>query len=249
MSNRPVVLILGATSAIARGVATAWARRSHDLYLAGRDSAELERLASDLMLRYNVQAVTGIFEAANTLDHPRFFREIAETSGDRLTGVVLAFGLLGDNEAAATDYRHADQIITANYSGAVSILSLAAAYLAERGRGFILGISSVAGDRGRQSNFVYGSAKGAFTLYLQGLRNRLYRSGVHVVTAKLGFVDTRMTFGMPGMFLVAAPEVVGEALVRSVERRKDVVYIPAFWRLIMLIIRAVPERIFKRLRL
>jgi len=107
----------------------------------------------------------------------------------------------------------------------------------------------VAGDRGRQSNYVYGAAKGALTLYLQGLRNRLQTAGVRVVCVKPGFVDTAMTFGMPGLFLVASPEHVGERIARAVEGKTDVLYVPWFWRYIMLIIRAIPEAVFKRMKL
>jgi short-subunit dehydrogenase len=115
--------------------------------------------------------------------------------------------------------------------------------------GFIVGISSVAGDRGRQSNYVYGSAKSGLTAFLQGLRNRLYPSGVHVMTVKPGFVDTAMTFGLPGLFLVANPQDVGEKLAASAEKGKDEVYIPGFWRYIMAIIKSIPERLFKTLKL
>jgi len=116
-------------------------------------------------------------------------------------------------------------------------------------RGFIIGISSVAGDRGRQSNYVYGAAKGALSLYLQGLRNRLHPSGVRVITIKPGFVDTAMTYGLPGMFLVASPQAVGESIASSPGKSADVVYLPWFWRYIMLIIKHIPEPIFKRLKL
>jgi short-subunit dehydrogenase len=129
------------------------------------------------------------------------------------------------------------------------LLSHLADYFENRKHGFIAGISSVAGERGRQSNYVYGAAKGAFTILLQGLRNRLFPHGVRVLTVKPGFVDTGMTFGMRGLFLVASPEYVGERIARSVVRGRDVVYIPWFWRHIMLIIRLIPEFIFKRLKL
>jgi NAD(P)-dependent dehydrogenase (short-subunit alcohol dehydrogenase family) len=128
-------------------------------------------------------------------------------------------------------------------------LSLAATHLEAQGSGFLAAISSVAGDRGRQSNYVYGSAKGALSLFVQGLRNRLAPAGVRVHTIKPGFVDTPMTFGLPGMFLVADPGEIGEHIAAAIERGADVVYVPGFWRWIMLVIRLIPERVFKRLKL
>jgi decaprenylphospho-beta-D-erythro-pentofuranosid-2-ulose 2-reductase len=247
-ADKGAVLILGATSSIARHAAAAFARRGYDLVLAGRDADELDRIASDIRLRFGGTVRTTPFDACDTTSHPAFLRHVVE-GDERLAGVVAAFGFLGDAERAAADFNQAADIIAVNYTGAVSVLTAAATQLADRGGGFILGLSSVAGDRGRQSNYIYGSAKGGFSIFLQGLRNRYARSGVHVVTAKLGFVDTQMTFGLPGMFLSASPERVGEALVKAVERRRDVVYIPGFWRLIMTVIKSVPERIFKRLKL
>jgi decaprenylphospho-beta-D-erythro-pentofuranosid-2-ulose 2-reductase len=162
--------------------------------------------------------------------------------------VVLAFGYLGD-QLAARDFKVGEKIIAANFTGAASILSHCANYFELKKSGFIIGIASVAGDRGRQSNYVYGAAKGALALYLQGLRNRLYVSGVQVITIKPGFVDTAMTYGLPGLFLVASPQYIGERIVNSLEKPADVVYLPWFWRYIMLIIKCIPEPVFKRMKL
>jgi decaprenylphospho-beta-D-erythro-pentofuranosid-2-ulose 2-reductase len=140
-------------------------------------------------------------------------------------------------------------MVAVNYLGAMSVLDQCANLLATAGAGFIVGISSVAGDRGRQSNYYYGSAKAGLTAYLSGLRNRLSGQGVQVLTVKPGFVDTAMTYGLEGMFLVASPEDVGRQIVRAVEKRRNTVYLPWFWRYIMLIIRHIPEFLFKRLKL
>lgn len=242
------VLILGATSAIARGTAAAFARRGHPLYLAGRDLEELRRDAADLAIRYGVEVRFGSFDAEATEHHASFLQRIVSELGEP-AGVLVAFGYLGDQARAAGDFRETQAIINRNFIGAVSILNLCAERMEQGGRGFIAGIASVAGDRGRQSNYTYGAAKGAFALYLQGLRNRLFPAGVRVLTVKPGFVDTGMTFGMPGMFLVATPAAVGERIARAVERGRDVLYVPWFWRYIMLIITHIPERIFKRLKL
>ncbi|MGA9666286.1 MAG: SDR family NAD(P)-dependent oxidoreductase [Gallionella sp.] len=289
------VLILGATSAIARATAAAFAARGDALYLASRDEEELRRIAADLRLRYGVEVRHGAFDAEATATHEVFFNSVLAAVPD-LSGVVLAFGYLGD-QLAARDFSAGAKVIAGNFTGAASILSHCANYFEADGqarfphpnpdgttnhstkaskndaqvagypppageganeslreirvkrRGFIIGISSVAGDRGRQSNYVYGAAKGALSLYLQGLRNRLYPSGVRVITVKPGFVDTAMTYGLPGMFLVASPQYIGERIVRALESSADVVYLPWFWRYIMLVIKIVPEPIFKRLKL
>jgi short-subunit dehydrogenase len=241
------VLILGATSAIARGTAAAFAKQGYALYLASRDTDELRRIAADLQLRYGVEVQHGAFDAEATATHDAFLKSVVAAM-PHLQGVVLAFGYLGD-QMAARDFKVGEKIIASNFTGAASILSHCADYFEPLKRGFIIGISSVAGDRGRQSNYVYGAAKGALSLYLEGLRNRLYPSGVRVITVKPGFVDTAMTYGLPGLFLVASPQDVGTRIVRTLDKSADVVYLPWFWRYIMLIIRHVPERIFKRLKL
>ncbi|ARU32437.1 short-chain dehydrogenase [Sulfuriferula sp. AH1] len=244
---RKTVLVLGATSAIARATAEAFAAKDYDLYLAGRNGDELARIAADLQLRYRVTVFSGLFAAEDTSSHGRFFtRALAEMGG--MDGVVLALGHLGDQQAAR-DFSVGAEVILINFTAAASILSHCANYLEARKQGFIIGISSVAGDRGRQSNYTYGAAKGALSLYLQGLRNRLFASGVRVITVKPGFVDTAMTYGMPGLFLVASPQYIGERIVRALGRSGDVIYLPWFWRYIMLIIKAIPEAVFKRLKL
>jgi len=241
------VLILGATSAIARGAACAFARRGHALYLAARDLPELERIAADLTIRYAVPVRCGVFDAEAYATHNDFLDGVVrEMKG--LSGVLLASGYMGD-PLAAREFESASRVIAINFTGAASILGLCADYMEQSKQGFIIGITSVAGDRGRQSNYVYGAAKGGLSLFLQGLRNRLYPAGVQVLTVKPGFVDTAMTFGMPGLFLVASPTDIGERIVKSLEGRKNVVYLPWFWRYIMLIIRSIPETLFKRLKL
>ena len=241
------VLILGATSAIARATAGAFAARGHAIYLASRDMDELRRIAADLRLRHGVEVRYGLFDAEATETHGAFLQSVIDEMKG-LTGVVLAFGYLGD-QLAARDFSVGAKVIAANFTGAASILSHCANYFEPLQRGFIIGISSVAGDRGRQSNYVYGAAKGALSLYLQGLRNRLHASGVRVITVKPGFVDTAMTYGLPGLFLVASPQSIGERIARAPGKSADVLYLPWFWRYIMLIIKHIPEPVFKRLKL
>lgn len=244
---RTAVLILGATSAIAQASAAAFARSGSSLYLASRDDNELERIAADLRLRYGVDVHHGHFDAEAINTHAGFFKNVLKTFPN-LSGVVLAFGYLG-NQLAMRDPAECVKVITCNFTGAASILNHCASHFETLQSGFIIGISSVAGDRGRQSNYVYGSAKGALSLYLQGLRNRLHTCGVRVITIKPGFVDTTMTYGLPGLFLVASPQIIGDRIVAALNKSTDVVYLPWFWRYIMLIIKHIPEFIFKRMKL
>jgi short-subunit dehydrogenase len=245
---RGAYLILGATSAIARATARELAARGHGVTLAGRDLAELERDAADIHLRYGVDAHVTAFDAETFDGHADFLAQVIEQGGE-LEGVVLAFGYLGEQERAAQQFDESLAILQRNYVGAVSILNHCAEYLAEKGRGNVIAISSVAGDRGRQSNYIYGSAKGGLSVYLQGLRNAMFHRGVHVMTVKPGFVDTAMTYGMPGLFLVASPQSVAQRILSAVDKKRNEIYAPWFWRWIMLIIRHVPEPIFKRLKM
>jgi short-subunit dehydrogenase len=242
------VLILGATSSIARHAAAALARRGRPLFLAARDAVELERMAADLRIRYGASIACEPFDAEDYDNHGAFFEEVLKRSGG-LAGVVLTFGYLGEQERAARDFRECERVIARNFTGAVSVLNLCADYLESRRGGFVVAVSSVAGDVGRQSNYLYGAAKAGLNVYLQGLRNRLHLSGVRVVTIKPGFVDTPMTFGRPRLFLVASPRTVGERIARAAERGNEVVYVPWFWHPVMLTLRLLPERLRKRMKL
>ena len=244
---RKTVLIVGATSAIARATAAEFAAQDYDLYLAGRDAEELTRIAADLAIRYRVKTGWGIFTAESLDSHARFFAQAVSSMGE-LDGVVVAMGYLGDQHAAR-DFDTGAAVILINFTAAASLLSHCANYLEARKQGFIIGIGSVAGDRGRQSNYTYGAAKGALAIYLQGLRNRLYSGGVRVMTVKPGFVDTAMTYGMPGLFLVATPQYVGKRIVAALHGSVDILYVPGFWRYILLLIKLIPEAVFKRLKL
>ncbi len=247
MAPHPV-LILGATSSIARAVAESLAERGYPLYLASRDADELQRLACDLQIRFQVKVLFATFDVQNFASHPSFLQTAIDSCGE-LSGVVLAVGYLGDQKSGQRHFSETQAIIERNYTGPCSILNLCANYFETRKQGFMVALSSVAGDRGRQSNYLYGSAKSGLSIYLEGLRNRLYPSSVRVVTIKPGFVDTAMTFGKKGMFLVASPIEIGEGIVRALEKSTDVVYLPWFWRYVMYIICAIPERLFKRLKL
>jgi decaprenylphospho-beta-D-erythro-pentofuranosid-2-ulose 2-reductase len=244
--NTRSILILGATSDIANGIASSFARENFTILLAGRDTTYLERIRCDLSVRENADARVVMFDATDYESHKSFYDHL-EPKPDVCACV---FGYLGDQHEAEADWRELSRIIDVNYKGAVSILNVVADAFARRGSGTILGISSVAGDRGRQSNFIYGSAKAAFTAYLSGLRNKLFSKGVHVATIKPGFVDTKMTedLDLPPLLTATAAQV-GDAALDAFEKKRDVVYVLPVWRVIMGVITLLPEFVFKRLKL
>ena len=245
----PTILILGATSAIASATAREFAAHKFDLVLGGRDLEELGALASDLNLRYGVRAGVLPFDALDPQAHSVSLKSFLAGADVTLEGAVVCIGYLGDQAKGQSDWDEARLILETNFAGCVSALNILANHFEPRQAGFICGVSSVAGDRGRQSNYLYGAAKAGLSAYLEGLRNRLYHAHVKVVTVKPGFVDTHMTYGRPGLFLLASPEKVAKGIFKASHNRKAVVYLPWFWRPIMLIVRSIPEAIFKRLRM
>jgi decaprenylphospho-beta-D-erythro-pentofuranosid-2-ulose 2-reductase len=240
------VLILGATSDVAIACAHEFAKHGYDLYLAGRDMTVLGDHAADLQIRYQVKAKAVAFDALQFEQHIAFYKALDPQP--EIT--VCVFGLLGNQAESEKNWTECKAVIDSNYTGAVSILNCVANDYETNGKGTIVGISSVAGERGRQSNYIYGSAKAGFTAYLSGLRNRLVSSGVHVVTVKPGFIYTRMTEGLKLPKPVTAnPGHLGRAVFNAVKKRKNVIYVLPVWRLIMMIIRNIPEGIFKKLKL
>jgi short-subunit dehydrogenase len=216
------------------------------LYLAARNADEARRVAEDVGARAGVTALSGTFDASDFASHDEFVRHAATELGG-LDGVVLCFGTLGDEDSAQTDPEAALATIHQNFTGAVSLITLAARHLEQQRSGFIIIIGSVAGERGRKKNYVYGAAKGALALFAQGLRGRLAASGVHVMTVKLGTVDTRMTWGREGALLTIAPAKAADLIYAAYRKRAEVVYVPWFWRLIMGAVRLIPESRFKRM--
>lgn len=239
-------LILGARSDIGRAIARRLAQQGVFVHLAARHAERLDADVQDLAIRYGAQAAAWEFDALDFGSHEVFCQRL-NPAPDL---VICVFGYLGDPEAAEQDPAEAQRIVATNYTGAVSILMQAAKLLKAQGQGCIVGISSVAGDRGRGSNYLYGSAKAGFSAFLSGLRNRLFAVGVHVITVKPGFVRTAMTDGLPlPAPLTAAPEEVAEALWRALRKSRNVIYVRPVWRYIMLIIKLIPEPLFKRLSL
>jgi len=242
----PTTLILGAASDISIALAKKFAAEKYAIQLAARDVSRLQPLVSDMAIRYNCNATLHEFDALKSDTHASFF----EGLDPKPDLVICVFGYLGNHELACKDWQEALRIINSNYTGALSILNIVANAYEQKKQGTIVGISSVAGERGRQSNYIYGSAKAGFTAYLSGLRNRLFKSGVHVVTVKPGFVYTRMTenLTLPKM-LTARPDEVAEGVYAAVVKKKNTVYIKWFWRWIMMVIRSIPEPVFKKMKL
>jgi hypothetical protein len=244
--RRGPVLIVGARSDMARAIARAYAAAGRPLQLAARNAQSLEADAQDLRLRFSIAVTAHELDVTATGAHKAFLDgldALPET-------VVCVAGLMTPQPEAEGDVAAAEAMMRTNYIGPALLLGEIAGRMERRGSGAIIGISSVAGDRGRASNYVYGSAKAGFTALLSGLRNRLARKGVRVITVKPGFVRTRMTEGMklPGA-LTAEPAEVAAAVLRAERRGRDVVYVRRAWRLIMTIIGLLPEFVFKRTRL
>lgn len=246
MSN---VVICGATSAIAIGAARRWAEKGAALCLVGRDSGRLSVVADDLRVRGASRCGIVVGDLSDTARHSELWRRCEGEFSERIDVVLVAYGSLPDQEVVSHDPEAACAAIQVNMVSVVSLLTRIADSFERARHGAIAVISSVAGDRGRQSNYIYGAAKGGLAIFLGGLRNRLAAHGVQVVTIKPGFVDTPMTAHLKKGPLFASPDVVGAGIVRAIERRRDVVYLPWFWCPIMGIIRAIPECIFKRLKL
>jgi decaprenylphospho-beta-D-erythro-pentofuranosid-2-ulose 2-reductase len=240
------VFIIGATSAIAQETAKLFAATRSEIFLAGRNEAKLQAVANDLSVR-GAKKVDFMALDLNDFDrHPALINRATESLGG-LDTVLIAHGTLGDQEVAQKSFAFAEGELKTNLLSYISLLTILANQFEAQQYGTIAVISSVAGDRGRQSNYVYGTAKAALSTFTQGLRGRLSRSNVAVVTIKPGFVDTPMTAHLKKGLLFVGPEVVGKGIYQAIQERQDVVYIPWFWWGIMTVIKLIPESIFKRM--
>jgi decaprenylphospho-beta-D-erythro-pentofuranosid-2-ulose 2-reductase len=236
------VLIIGAKSDIAKSLARKYSDCGYDIYLAARNSSELDEFAKDLSLRSQKAAKCVELDILDFDSHQDFYTALPE----KPLGVISAVGYLGDQDQSQSYFSEAKKTIDTNYTGVVSLLNIVADDFEQRKSGFIIGISSVAGDRGRKANYLYGSAKAALTAYLSGLRNRLCKKNVHVMTVKPGFVDTKMTQDMDlPEKLTAQPDDVAAAIYKGQQKNSDIIYTKWIWRWVMLIIKSIPERIFK----
>jgi decaprenylphospho-beta-D-erythro-pentofuranosid-2-ulose 2-reductase len=240
------ILVLGATSSIAIATMRWYAARGAKFYLVARNKEKLRVVAADLQVRGAAEVHTCVLDLDNTDRHALML----EDADSKLQGIgiaLIAHGVLGDQAEAEQDYRAAERVLRTNVLSSISLITWLANYFVAKQSGTIAAISSVAGDRGRKSNYVYGTSKAALTTFLQGVRNRVDREGVNVLTIKPGFVATPMTAHLPQGILFATPEKVAQGIARAIEQHKDVVYIPKFWRVIMAVIRVLPESVFKGL--
>lgn len=243
------ILIIGATSAIAEAVARLYAANNDNLYLLARNAERLETIAADLKIRGAGIVKTVSFDANETPSHEELLRCAYEALGS-FDIVLVAHGTLGNQKACEESVDETLMELEINAISTIAILTTLGNMLAHQGHGTLAVISSVAGDRGRPSNYVYGSAKAAVSAFAEGLRARLHKKGVHVLTVKPGMVDTPMTAGLdlPAL-LVAKPEAVAADIVRAVDRKVDVLYTPWYWRYVMWVIIHMPRAVFKKLNL
>ncbi|MPL90998.1 putative oxidoreductase [bioreactor metagenome] len=237
-------ILLGATSAIARAFARRLSAEGATLFLAGRDEAELEAIAADCRLRGAAGAEVLAFDARDPAGYPALIERLAAQEG--VLNAASFVGSMPEQAAIDAEPRLIAGVIADSFTGPATFLQMLAPLLEARGAGTIVGIGSVAGDRGRLGNYVYGAAKAGFATYLSGLRNRCGRKGVHVLTVKPGPVDTSMTWGMKMPFMTS-PEAVAADIARAVKHRRNVIYSAPIWRLVMAVIRLIPEPVFKKM--
>ena len=242
------VAIIGATSSLAHETAKCFATNGAELFLVARNAEKLQAVADDLKVRGAPRVETYVLDL-NDLDRHEEMLNTAVQTLQGLDRLLIAHGTLGDQRKCELSVPETLKELNTNLLSIISLLTLSANYFEQEKRGCIAVISSVAGDRGRGSNYVYGTAKGALTVFLQGLRNRLSKSHVSVVTIKPGTVDTPMTASLKKGLLFANPRGVGEGIYRAMQGGKDVVYLPGYWRPIMFVIKSIPEQVFKRLSL
>jgi len=244
------ILIVGATSTIANACARLWAGEGSEFFLVARDTQKLQQTCADLQARGASAAVPYTMDANDDIVLHRAMLERCLETLHCVDICLIAYGTLPDQSACEQDVELAMAEFANNGSTVIALLTSVANLMAAQHSGTLAVISSVAGDRGRPSNYVYGSAKAAVSSFCEGLRPRLFKLGVHVITIKPGFVDTPMTQGLAlPAFLVAQPQAVARRIVAGIERKVAVLYVPAFWALIMFSIRALPQSLFKRLNL
>ena len=244
--SEKTVLILGARSDIAMSTACFFAKAGYNMQLAARKVNSLNQYKSDLEQKYQINVTLHEFDALKINSHVHFANSLPKLPNI----IVCAVGSMGEQKKNERDIEMASNIIRSNFEGPASIFLIFANLFEQRGSGTLVGISSVAGERGRAKNYVYGSSKAGFTVFLSGLRNRLAMRGVHVVTVLPGFVATKMTnnIRLPKK-ITAQPDLVGRAIFNAVKKKTNIVYVSPIWRILMMIIRNIPEQIFKKMRL
>lgn len=239
---------MGATSAIAIATCRRLAARKASFYLVARSESKLEAVAADLLTRGASAVTLNVMDLDDPAQHPQMLASAASTLGG-IDLALIAHGVLGDQQQAQADYSSTAPILRTNLLSPISLCTWLGNYFAAQRSGVLAVISSVAGDRGRQSNYVYGTSKGALNIFLDGLRNRVDRLGVQVLTIRPGFVATPMTAHLRRNALFADPDTIARGILQAIRRRKDVVYLPPVWAAIMFVIRGIPQAIFKKLNM
>lgn len=243
------IMIFGITSAIAEATAKIFADRNDNLFLIGRNKDRLEFISKDLSIR-GASSIEFTTLDVNSFNEHQTIIDSAFEKLKKIDVALICFGTLPDQKSCEKDVNYTIKEINTNAISTISILThIANKFEKTKQQGTIAVITSVAGDRGRQSNYIYGSAKGMVSLFLQGLRNRLYRSNIHVLDIRPGFVDTPMTANFKKGLLWAKPETIAKCIIHGIDKKKDVVYAPFFWFFIMALIKLIPENIFKKLKL
>lgn len=243
------IIAIGATSTICKHLLAEYVKEKDNVILLGRSETELKKIAHELRSKNGANAVSiRIFDSNGLSDHQQLISQIFQSFG-HIDTCIVATGSLGDQMEARSSNDRQFKIINSNFVGIISILSGIANHMEERRKGAIVVLSSVAGDRGRQSNYVYGSAKSGMNAYLSGLRNRLHSASICVLTVKLGFTNTRMIEDLPKSKLAVSPDYAAKQIAKAIRARRDVIYVPFFWRYIMLLIKSLPESLFKRTKL
>lgn len=242
------ILVLGATSGIAEATCKIWANAGASMFLIARNADKLAVVAANLKVRGAARVGTLVADLDDTTGHPALLEQAISNLGG-IDVAYIAYGVMGNQSAAEENFEAAAGILHTNFISTVSLLTWLSNYCTKRRAGVLAVISSVAGDRGRKTNYLYGASKAGLSTFLDGLRNRIDRQGVTVLTIKPGPVKTAMTSGMAGSEKFADVDKVAASIVKAIDARKDTLYVPFQWGLIMFVIRHIPERIFKRLNL
>jgi len=247
-SSSKKILVLGATSGIAEATCRVWASQGASLFLVARNPEKLAAVASDLRTRGAALVETAVADLDDTDQHPALLSHAVNALAG-LDVAYLAYGIMGSQTAAEQEFNAAAHMLHTNLMTPISLLTWLANFFVPRRNGVIAVLSSVAGDRGRKSNYVYGASKAGLSAFLAGLRNRVDREGVTVLTIKPGPTKTAMTASMKGSEKFADVNAVAKAIVDAIDKRVDTLYVPFQWQPIMFVIRHIPERIFKKLNL
>lgn len=241
------ILILGANSAIATAAARRYAEQGHDFFLVARDTERLAQLAADLEVRGAGKVGSAVLDFLALDQHPEVMVQVTEQLAP-IDLVLICHGTLPDREQSEENFAYAQQQITVNATSVISLVTCLLPVLKAQRRGVLAVVTSVAGDRGRQPNYLYGAAKSMVSTYLQGLRGRLLEYNVHVMDIRPGLVDSPMTAQFEKGPLWSTPELVADKIIVAIRKRRHTVYVPGYWRLIMAVVRSIPDVLFKRLK-